>query len=417
MLRDDSVKKVLNCITYMYILSYVFPSGAIAGLPIQKVLISIIIISSSMIFVHQGCVLEIVRESLFEVLVAVVGLAWCLAGWYKGELWSITVFSLLYIGAVILLVFKYLLKYRYLDINMIIRCLLFMILIKIALKLFVETAFVAGVLDYEGVSQFYLRIFHTEVTTMTMDFGNVELVRIQDSSDAIVFTLLPFFWLVPERKRSERIILVFFMAVYAMIVFSRVYLLEFACFVLITVIYYWKQIPRNQKAIGVVFAALVAIVLARPVIEMLKFRFFSSFTVESDTTRAIQMRELWGGISDKLWFGHGMGSYLPDYIRSEMFPFSYELEYLSFVYQLGIIGFLLIIGGIIGIFLKQLYPYFRKNSIIVRVISMLGIGWFLFRPLLNPAFLGKQNQFLLIGIFLINVWHYSKADCAIQTLQ
>jgi hypothetical protein len=79
------------------------------------------------------------------------------------------------------------------------------------------------------------------------------------------------------------------------------------------------------------------------------------------------------------------------------------------LYQFGILGFFLIIGGILAIYLKQIYPYFKNNPRVVQAVSILGAGWFAVRPFLNPAFLGKQNQFLLIGIFLINVWYASKS--------
>lgn len=407
MTRDDSLKKILSSVICMFVLSYALPSGMLFGFPVQKLLVVVILVCALLALVRQGVLMEIIRKSPYEILVAVAGLMWCATGWYRGFTWSLNVFILLYIGVVILLAVKYLLEYNLLDIESIMRCLLIMMLMKALVKLSIEIAFVAGILDYEGVSQFYFQVFSTEATTMTMDFGSVELVRIQDSSDAIVFTLMPFYWLAPQRKGRECVSLFLVMLIYAVIVFSRIYLVEFACFGLLTIIYYWKKIPRRQRAVGTGIVVVLAVILAGPVIEMLKFRFFSSFTVESDTTRTIQMAELWKGITENPWLGHGMGSYIPDYIRSETFPFSYEMEYMSFVYQMGLVGFVLVIGGIIGIYLKYIYPYFLRNSFIIKMVSVLGIGWFLVRPLFNPSFLGKQNQFLLIGIYLLNVWYCS----------
>lgn len=401
-----------NVLTYMvcaYILSYVLPAGVIAGVQIQTFLVAAIAAGALVVFIQQKSILEMIKQSFFEIAVVIAGLLWCIMGWRKGMEWNFTVFTLLYIGVVILLIIRWLIKYDFLDIRLMVQCLLIMMIVKIAVKLLIEIAFLTGILEYESVSQLYFQVFSTEATTMTMDFGSIEMVRIQDSSDAIVFTLLPFYWFMPERKRGERVALFIASGLYALIVFSRIYLIEFACFTVVAVIYYWKNIPRKQKKILIGLLLILMAVLAKPMMEMLRFRFFSSFTAESDTVRAVQMTKLWDGIKENLWIGHGMGSFLPDYIRSETLPFSYEIEYLSFLYQFGILGFFLIIGGILAIYLKQIYPYFKNNPRVVQAVSILGAGWFAVRPFLNPAFLGKQNQFLLIGIFLINVWYASKS--------
>lgn len=410
MAESSSTKRILNYIVCAYVLSYVLPSGIIAGVRLQKFLAVVILLCTSAIMISGGYTVEIIKKSKFEMMTAVFGLIWCLAGWYTGRVWSTTVFMLLYIGVVLLLAFKYLSEYGFLNMDMIIQSLFIMLLLKMLLKFLMETAFVVGIFDYDGVSRFYMTVFSAEATTMTMNFGSVELVRIQDSSDAVVFTLLPFYWFMPEKSGKKRGILLILIAAYALIVFSRIYLVEAASFVLVTVLYYWKSIPCRQKIAGAGGVILIVAVFAKPLIEMLIFRFFSSFTMESDTIRAVQMEKLWKGIQESPVLGHGMGSYLPDYIRSGMFPFSYEMEYLSFIYQLGILGFVLIIGGITGIFIRRIYPYYKENPVIIKTVSLLGVGWFLFRPMLNPSFLGKQNQFLLIGVFLMNVWYQSKQN-------
>lgn len=98
---------------------------------------------------------------------------------------------------------------------------------------------------------------------------------------------------------------------------------------------------------------------------------------EADSVRTEQIRELVIGIKNAPIWGHGMGSFLPDLIRSEEIPFSYEAEYLSFVYQLGIVGFIILIVGILCIYLKRLWIYVRNNSLEVKVFSLVCIGWLL----------------------------------------
>ena len=81
--------------------------------------------------------------------------------------------------------------------------------------------------------------------------------------------------------------------------------------------------------------------------------FFSSFAIESDDVRQIQMIELINGVKESPVFGHGFGSYISDYTRSGSIPFSYEIEYLSFCYQMGILGFVVFVGGVLLIYIKK----------------------------------------------------------------
>lgn len=271
-----------------------------------------------------------------------------------------------------------------------------------------EAAFLIHLVSYEEIVPFYTSAFGTSVMTMTMDFGRLELVRIQSSSDSIVISLMPFFWVMPQFGKKSRAAFFVLTGMFTVIVFSRIFLVQFACSAVVFVLFYWNKIPRREKYIGGGIIGILTLFCLKPVVEMLRFRFFSSFSVDSDSVRSVQIAKLMEGIKQKPWFGHGMGSYLPDYLRSETLPFSYETEYLSFVYQLGIVGFVVLIMGNICIFLKKILPYLRKNVRVVQVFSVLCLGWFFIRPLFNPSFLGLQNGFPVIGTCLLNVYYAEK---------
>jgi hypothetical protein len=165
------------------------------------------------------------------------------------------------------------------------------------------------------VSQLYFQVFSTEATTMTMDFGSIEMVRIQDSSDAIVFYTAAFL-LVYAGTKTGRTCGAFYRirAVCADCILQnlsyRVCVLYSGCGDLLLEKHPAKAEENTEGLLLILMA-----VLAKPMMEMLRFRFFSSFTAESDTVRAVQMTKLWDGIKENLWIGHGMGSFLPDYIR------------------------------------------------------------------------------------------------------
>ena len=109
-------------------------------------------------------------------------------------------------------------------------------------------------------------------------------------------------------------------------------------------------------------------------------------------------------------FGHGFGSYISDYTRSGSIPFSYEIEYLSFCYQMGILGFVVFVGGVLLIYIRKIVKYARKNTWVIKVFTLIGLGWFVIRPAFNPAFLGLQNGFQMIGLLMINMYFNKKQE-------
>lgn len=403
--KKISLQGVVSLIAGLYILSYVLPSGIIAGVPVQRYLVYAFIAVSIIGLIQKRAVVNIIKCSVFEMILFAAAFVWCIYSMLHGQALSLKFAELLYIAVIIFLIFVFLVKYSLIDIRFMIRCIFVMLLLKIAGRFVMEAAFLLKLISYEEIVPFYGSCFSTFVSTMTMDFGRFTLVRIQSSSDAIAISLMPFFWIMPKFNKKVKAVLFAITGIYVMIVFSRIFIVQFGCSAVVLLFYYWKKIPRKAIYIGAAVLLVSAFFWLEPVVSMIKFRFFSSFSVESDSVRTIQGEKLLEGIRQKPWLGHGMGSYLPDYIRSEAIPFSYEKEYLSFVYQLGIIGFIILIGGNICIFIKKLFLYFRKNIRIVQVFSCLCMIWLLLRPFFNPSFLGLQNGFPIIGTFLFNVYY------------
>lgn len=71
-------------------------------------------------------------------------------------------------------------------------------------KIIIEIVFVCKLIEYEAVIEFYLNMFGTEASTMTMHLGRLLLIRVQTSSDIIVVTLMPFYWMMEKYKKSIR---------------------------------------------------------------------------------------------------------------------------------------------------------------------------------------------------------------------
>ena len=97
-----------------------------------------------------------------------------------------------------------------------------MMLLKILGKIIIEIVFVCKLIEYEAVIEFYLNMFGTEASTMTMHLGRLLLIRVQTSSDIIVVTLMPFYWMMEKYKKSIRSLLFALSGIYTLIVFSSV---------------------------------------------------------------------------------------------------------------------------------------------------------------------------------------------------
>lgn len=87
---------------------------------------------------------------------------------------------------------------------------------------------------------------------------------------------------------------------------------------------------------------------------------FNFTSDQSNLARVYQFHSLMRGISESPLFGSGAGA-AADYIRSEGMPWAYELYYLSFIFQYGIIGFLIYAAGM-GFLCARLIALIRRKG-------------------------------------------------------
>ena len=385
----NKLSKLLNVVIYLCIISYALPTGVMKGIPIQKILVCLLIILGGICLVLQRKSLEIIKSAKLEITLGVLGLLACIVSYILGNEWSIKFTGLFYISVIVFVELYFLVRYELAEPEKIVECILYMMLLKILGKIIIEIVFVCKLIEYEAVIEFYLNMFGTEASTMTMHLGRLLLIRVQTSSDIIVVTLMPFYWMMEKYKKSIRSLLFALSGIYTLIVFSRVLMVEFCCFAFVAVLYYWKKIPKKVRCIGVILVLASSVLWLKPVIQMI---------------------ELINGVKESPVFGHGFGSYISDYTRSGSIPFSYEIEYLSFCYQMGILGFVVFVGGVLLIYIRKIVKHARKNTWVIKVFTLIGLGWFVIRPAFNPAFLGLQNGFQMIGLLMINMYFNKKQE-------
>jgi hypothetical protein len=171
---------------------------------------------------------------------------------------------------------------------------------------------------------------------------------------------------------------------------------------------------RSMTRFAVAFvASIVIIFLSLTLIydfdpRLLWDRFVTGFDLSTQTVdgggteRRQQLIALSNGWLDRPFWGAGLGASVLGSIRSETMPWSYELYYLSLLYQTGIVGFVAYAAGVAWIFWKGI-KIIREGGELGRLMipMLVGCAGFLIATATNPyldRFDGLWVLFLPVAI-------------------
>lgn len=151
----------------------------------------------------------------------------------------------------------------------------------------------------------------------------------------------------------------------------------------------------------VLLAAVSAFALTNEEVRTAIENRFSSYAVDaSDDLRNAQMAALLDSIDAQPFFGKGLATYVPYLIRSKSSPYSYELQILATMMQLGIIGtipiFLLIVAFV--------YTIRTRNFVVYSMIWLMYLFWIL-AGFTNPSLIGRAAA--IVFVMFICVGHLS----------
>jgi hypothetical protein len=154
---------------------------------------------------------------------------------------------------------------------------------------------------------------------------------------------------------------------------------------------------RSMTRFAVAFIASIAIIFFSLTLvydfdlRLLWDRFVTGFDLSAQTVdaggteRRQQLIALSNGWLNRPFWGAGLGASALGSIRSETMPWSYELYYLSLLYQTGIVGFVAYAGGIAWIF-RQGIKIIREGGELGRLMipMLVGCAGFLIATATNP---------------------------------
>ncbi len=143
--------------------------------------------------------------------------------------------------------------------------------------------------------------------------------------------------------------------------FSR-FLMAVAC---CSGVLYWLTLSGKNFLKGLsicLFLVLGFIVVIGPdnFLQMVERRFFSNDNYYSDLTRKQQIDALMEQFFKAPYFGAGLGGYVKDFIRDTGILHSYEVQWVAFLMQFGVVGIILLLIPVLMIAYQFLLKPFSK---------------------------------------------------------
>lgn len=225
----------------------------------------------------------------------------------------------------------------------------------------------------EGFATTYQSITGASFLTMPLPHG---LIRIYMQNDLIAAMLpLAIAALRPRGAITSYDRILVLLALWIVVIgFSRY---NMACFAVCLLAFLWvdKKGQLFKLMLGLLALAFV-VLFFKELWQFVEIRFFSAQNASSDEIRVEQASALMEYFARAPIFGHGLGAYTEDMIRSPVAPFSYEQQILSLLPKFGMLGFAVFACYVSYLILRLA---FRR-----RYLVTLYLGLFLASSLFNP---------------------------------
>jgi O-antigen ligase len=398
-----NLKSSLNKIYYLFLLTIVLPGGKLYGFPVKDIIFYLLLFV--LLFYLSKNNLFIDKNVTLLLIVMLFVITWCVIGtfndYFPYSLSQTKNFFSLYLTIVITYVF---INNNLLDLNKIKKVLYLVMFVKIISKLIVEFLVMSGILSIVNFNYLYNEVFNWNPVIMYIDALN--LIRIQTASDIFPVVIFGFYFLEKDVKVYKKSLVLALTSIYVIIIYSRVILVQFIVMLIILFFYMFRNLLKRDIKRILVFPLLGALLLyplSKVNLNDLTLAIidrFNSYQVSvSDDIRENQSRYLVEKFGENIFLGNGIGAYSKDYIRSLEAKYSYEKEYLSFLMQLGLLGFLLIIVFSIYIFYRML-SIRRIKSLDIKIIFIFNFVFWAIKPFFNPSFL-SSNSGIIISILII----------------
>ncbi|MDD2285777.1 MAG: hypothetical protein PHQ11_10310 [Paludibacter sp.] len=235
---------------------------------------------------------------------------------------------------------------------------------------------------------------------VTSSYGNIffRIDLINDVASPFIFLFILFgkYFRINYGKIRYFIYLLLFINI--LIGFKRTLIVLFVYFAIMAFILEKRHLKKIMYA-SLFLLGLIISLNCTKVNELIGQRFHSNAQQVSDSIRSEQILALSNEFFKNFVIGKGLGGYAKNYIRSASIPYSYEVQWLSFLMQFGLLGMILLLI----IFSLPIIPlFFIRKNILTRESFIIFIGFFSWiliaftNPLLVASFCSSLYMIMLI---------------------
>lgn len=396
------MKKIASLLFNALIITFALPGNSFYGVPIKQLLFISCLL---MVFYHLIKFRDnntINKALLLMVLSLASVYAWFVYGTYANGLGTENSMFMSFASLIgTCLVAYYFIFNKIISVSSAKKWVYISAFIKILFTIYIQHQLVNGGMSFERLMEIYANFGSSPITMRIADLG---MIRIMTPSDSFSFVALGF--LIADKNVSKvfRFITFVLLTYFSIIVYSRMIFLQLG----LTLIFAFvdkNNLKKFVKLAFVTFLLLATFVFlfqetATNIYDSLVFRLFSQETINSDEVRDVQQEVLLSNANDNPIFGKGLGYYDKQLIRNSNAKYSYELEYMAFLMQLGIVGFSLIVLLLIFTFYKTI-NFNVKNNIIRNLLYFNFLFWAI-KPFFNPNFLSSNSASTIVVLMIMS---------------
>lgn len=245
------------------------------------------------------------------------------------------------------------------------------------------------------------------IQMMSLGVEDTFLARLQIPLDSAVPFFLYFVTkelILTEKNKAKTIVTFILLIISMLLTLSRAFWAETIIIVFLAILIE-ASVSRVLKITIISAIILSILIIFTPVgdlvFKIIETRFNSDgANVSSDEERIWQNQGLLNAFEQMPIFGHGIGYFVPDVIRSYTTPYLYESQSLSMLMTLGVFGsmvllllFVIMCARIISLDTSKIWGYF---------IPLIFLGFWLFSGSVNPLLFGASGGTI---IFMIARFH------------
>ena len=376
----------------------ILPTGTIGNINIKIILLIMLLFIVVYDNIKKNSVSEIFIASKYLLFIVVILLTWLDIGVIKAnanEFYGFLQFKDFLATIIVTLIGYYFYKRKLFDWNYYFRLTLFAHLSYIVLKVVIFTAVLLNYVTLYDVIAFVKNIFGYPLITFNFSGGIIErnVARLDLLNDSLSPFLLLYVLNIElfgiQIKRSSKYGITVLLILNILIGYKRSLIIVSIVGVLYSILFVANNISRFKTIF--ITSAIITILYINYHEEINYFvtdRFNSNSQDYSDTIRREQFHVLKNEFYDNYLIGKGMGGYAYNYIRSEDLPYSYEMQWMQFLMQFGIFGFIFVLITYCSIIVTVIVSWVDYNPKIRSILLLSFILWGLM-SFTNPMMLSS----------------------------